>query len=252
MHKLFTKPELATDLCGYLVLARGLRQGHRPHQFLLSVNFPHPCPPRSHRAAGFSLTEVLVVMVVIGLLLVAVIGGLQGAGRAQRTGRDALMTTVDRARTSAISTQRQVLLAVAEPDDLPGSAGRLQLGLFELEDAPDLNGSVNAKQVGRWRALPRGLVLVGGEVNGLRNLLDEEQLNLTYKDGQSVVKVHGLGFNERGGLAWPAGSDPMALKLAEGTYVNGEAKVTSRGGSEAGVDAVRIGRVIARPWRVGT
>jgi hypothetical protein len=44
----------------------------------------------------------------------------------------------------------------------------------------------------------------------------------------------------------------MALKLAEGAYVDGEAKVTRRGGSEAGIDAVRVGRVIARPWRVGT
>ena len=191
-------------------------------------------------------------MVVVGLLLVAVVGGLSGSGRAQRTGRDALMTTVDRARTEAISTQRQVLLAVAEPDDLPGSAGRLHLGLFELEAAPELDGSVSGRQVGRWRALPRGLVLIGGEVGGLRNLLDEQELNLTYKDGQSTMKVYGFGFNQRGGLSWPSGSDPMALKLAEGTYINGEPKVTSRGGSEAGIDAVRIGRVIARPWRVGT
>lgn len=191
-------------------------------------------------------------MVVIGLLLVAIVGGLRGAGRARRTGRDALMTTVDRARTAAISSQRQVLLAVAEPADLAGSGGRPHLGLFELEAAPEPDGSVNGKQIGHWRALPRGLVLIGGEVNGLRNLLDEQELNLTCKDGRSVVKVHGFGFNERGGLAWPAGSDPMALKLAEGTYVHGEPKVTGRGGSEAGSDAVRVGRVIARPWRVGT
>jgi len=185
-------------------------------------------------------------------LLVAVVGGLRGAGRAQRTGRDALMTTVDRARTEAISTQRQVLLAVAEPDDLPGSEGRLHLGLFELEAVPELDGSVSGRQLGRWRALPRGLVLVGGDVGGLRNLLDEQELTLTYQDGNSTMQVHGFGFNARGGLSWPSGSDPMALKLAEGTYIDGEARMTSRGGSEAGIDALRIGRVIARPWRVGT
>ena len=84
------------------------------------------------------------------------------------------MTTVDRARTEAISTQRKVLLAIAEPADLPQSDGRLHLGLFEMVGEPEDDGSVAGRQLGRWRALPRGLVLVGGEVEGLRNLMDEE------------------------------------------------------------------------------
>ena len=190
-------------------------------------------------------------MAVIGMLLVAV-GSLNVAGRAQRTGRDALMTTVDRARTEAISTQRKVLLAIAEPADLPQSDGRLHLGLFEMVGEPEDDGSVAGRQLGRWRALPRGLVLVGGEVEGLRNLMDEQKLKLTYQDGGETVEVHGLGFHARGGLAWPAGSDPMAMKLAEGTYVNGEPKIARRGGAEVGVDVVRVGRVVARPWRIGS
>lgn len=191
-------------------------------------------------------------MVVVGLLLVGVVGALNAGGRAQRTGRDALMSSVDRARTEAISTQREVLLAVAEPADLPASGGRLHLGLFELDGEPEDDGSVSGRQLGRWRALPRGLVLMGGEVEGLRNLMDEDELTLTYRDGRETVEVHGLGFHARGGLAWPAGSDPMALKLTEGTYVDGEPRVTRRGGEEAEMDVVRVGRVVARPWRIGT
>lgn len=191
-------------------------------------------------------------MIVVGLLLVTVVGSLNQGGRAQRTGRDALVTTVDRARTEAISTQRKVLLAVARPDQLPDSGGRLHLGLFEIADVPAGDGSVSGRQLGRWRALPRGLVMVGGDVGGLRNLLDEEELNLSYKDGQESVMVHGLGFSPRGGLVWPQGSDPVAMKLAEGTYRGGEPRVARRGGSEVGIDAVRVGRVVARAWRTGT
>jgi hypothetical protein len=95
-------------------------------------------------------------------------------------------------------------------------------------------------------------VLLGGEAAGLRNLLDEPSLSLSYKDGRETVEVHGLGFHERGGLNWPEGSDPLAFKLASGTYVDGEPVVARRGGTEVGVEVVRVGRVVARPWRMGS
>ena len=104
----------------------------------------------------------------------------------------------------------------------------------------------------RWQTLPTGVVLLGGEVNGVRNPLDEPQTTLRYRSGNKTleVPVHLMVFGPRGGLLLPQGSDPIALRIAAGTYRDGRPLSTSRATDRTAAEThLRIGRVVARPYR---
>lgn len=205
--------------------------------------------------AGFSLTELLAAMVVIGLLMVAGMAVFGAGGRAHRAASDAVAGMIDRARNTAINLRRDVLLVVAEPDEVPGGDGLCRFGLFVLEQSPGTSAVAVGRQLGRWQPLPKGIVPIGGTIEDLRNVLDDGQLELTSQAGSGTTKaqVRGLAFTPRGGLAWPAGSDPVAIRLIEGTYLNGTPTPTRR--EAATGEVIRVGRVVARPsrpWRAGS
>jgi prepilin-type N-terminal cleavage/methylation domain-containing protein len=198
------------------------------------------------RSPGFSLVELLVVMILVGALLTMGFGIFgKTAASARRTAYDQFTATVEQARTAAITRRKPVLLAIAPP--VPGGADdNFRVGLFEVDEVPDRATTIAGRQLQRWNILPTGVVFFGGEVEGFRNPLDEPALTLTWKDGENQARVHVLAFNPRGGLAWPAGSEPVALTLGSGTLRDGQAIPTSDGGRSS----LRIGRVVARPWRL--
>lgn len=208
----------------------------------MKCRFPSPRISRS----GFSLIELLTVIVIMGALL-AIGMSLFGktAGSARRTGTDQFVAAIDQARSAAITRRKPVLLAIAPPS---GEAGddRCRYGLFEVDELPEAGAAVNARQIGRWNLMPSGVVFLPGQIEGLRNLLDEDEFNLSWKDGRASATVRAFAFNPRGGLAWPAGSDPVSLKIATGVYKNGKATPVAAGGN----NTLRVGRVVARPWRL--
>lgn len=190
--------------------------------------------------------EMLVVMVIIGTLTtigMAISG--KSAATARRTAMDQFTAAVEQARTAAITRRKPVILAVAPP--LRGDTDQsTRYGLFEVDELPDNPRVIEARQVQRWNLMPDGVIFFGGEIDGLRNLLDEDQAQLKWKNGENQAFVHVLAFTPRGGLAWPKGSNPVAVKLGSGTYQNGQPVPTRDGGHSS----LRIGRVIARPWRL--
>jgi hypothetical protein len=185
-------------------------------------------------------------MILLGVLLTLGFGVFgKTAASARRTASDQFAATVEQARTAAITRRMPVLLAIAPP--VPGGADdNFRIGLFEVDALPDRAGEVAGRQLQRWNILPTGVVFFGGEVEGFRNPLDEELVQLTWKDGENQARVHLLAFNPRGGLAWPAGSDPVAVTIGSGTLRDGQTIPTSDGGRAS----LRIGRVVARPWRL--
>jgi hypothetical protein len=102
----------------------------------------------------------------------------------------------------------------------------------------------------RWRTIENGIVLLGGAVDGLENPMDGDELTISYGSTKPhTVKVHAIAFNSRGGLHYPHGSSPIAMRIAEGNYRSGEAKPFQRGDDKTiAENRLKIGRITARPY----
>jgi prepilin-type N-terminal cleavage/methylation domain-containing protein len=215
------------------------------------VNFPQKWLPGC-RARGFTLVEVLVTISIIVILLSTGVALLGGTGsHSRRSGADLLTGMIEQARTVAVTTRSNVVLAIAEPGDMQVVDGRCRIGLFKLSGWPgDLSQPIAASPISRWRILENNVVLIGGEgEEGLVNPLDGEKVTLT--SGSKTVTAHVIVFNSRGGLQFPAGSRPLVMRIAEGAYRNGVAKPNRRAGSGTiPENLIRIGRVTARPYRI--
>lgn len=200
---------------------------------------------------------MIVVISVIVILLVAGVGLLGGTGaHARRAGADMLGGMIEQARTTAITSRSYVVLAVAEPGDLPAGDERCRLGLFKvkMEDWPeDASAPLSAVLMSRWRIFENGVVMISGNIEGLVNPMDEPKLQIRYGSDSKPrnIQVHGIAFNPRGGLHHPAGSTPLAMRVAEGKYHGGKATPYKRGDSQKiSENRLKIGRVTGRPYRI--
>lgn len=185
-------------------------------------------------------------MAVMALLLTAGLRGLgDTAAHARQVATDSVSSLLEQARTSAITSHSVVVLALAEPGDPPCGDERGRLGLFQIKDWPAGSNTFEATLIRRWHVLPSGTVLLPGAVDGVRNPRDEPEATLRYRTGRQAVqgRFHILAFGPRGTLLWPAGSDPLALRIADGAYRNGQPAPNSRAES-----CLKIGRVTARPY----
>jgi len=203
---------------------------------------------------------MVAVIAVIVILMTAGVSLMNGTGaQSRKASTDLLTGMIEQARTSAISSRAIVVLAVAEPGDLPISDDKCRVGIFKLEKGwpESFGGSLdNAVLMARWKTLETGVVLLGGEVDGVENPLDvgkEVTINYGTAAKPLSVKAHAIAFNPRGGLQFPTGSTPIVMRVAEGTYRNGAPVAYTRGGSESkGVteSRLKIGRVTARPYSI--
>lgn len=194
---------------------------------------------------------MVAVTAILGTLMAAGVGLLSGTGaQSRKAGADMLAGLIEQARTTAITSRSHVVLAIAEPGDLPGDDGRCQLGLFKIEEWPDsLTSSpvLTGVLLNRWQPLNTGVVLGGGDVDGVSNPMDGEQVTINYGGARNLgAKVHIIAFNARGGLHYPPGSTPVAIRITEGGYRGGKVISNRRPGTE---NRLKIGRVTARPYR---
>jgi hypothetical protein len=89
-------------------------------------------------------------------------------------------------------------------------------------------------------------------VDGLDNPIDQPEITISYSgDKSGTARVHAIVFNSRGGLHYPVGSSPVALRIAEGNYRNGKATPYQHGDAKiVSENRLQIGRVIGRPHRI--
>jgi hypothetical protein len=185
-------------------------------------------------------------MAVMALLLGAGLRGLgDAAASARRVATDSVISLVEQARATAISSRGIVVLALADPGDLPGGDECGRLGLFKVKDWPADPATLEGTLIRQWLVLPRGVLLLPGAVNGVRNPRDEPQSTIRYLAASQPVqgRFHILAFSPRGALLWPAGSDPLALRIGDGGHRHGQPVPNSCGESW-----VKIGRVTARAY----
>lgn len=195
-------------------------------------------------------------MVTISIMSVLLVTGVSLMGdntaKARRTTSDLLSAMIEQGRSQAITSHSQVLLAVAEPKDLPIDDNSCRLGLFKLTEFDEKTGRAKGELLRRWDVVTGGAVILGGDVNGFRNVMDQQEVELTYgsRGKNFTIQVHGLVFTPRGGREWPVGSSPMIMRVAEGGY-RGEARkaVANKREGVIAEDRFKIGRVIARPQR---
>jgi len=203
---------------------------------------------------AFALVEMVGVIAVLVILFTASARLISGTGsQARKAGVDLLAGMVEQARTAAIISRKHVILAVAEPGDLPAGDERCRLGLFKVETWPEnATDAVEGILMSRWRTLETGIALIGGEVNGVENPLDAPELAISYGANKLLtIKVHAIAFNSRGGLHHPSGSTPVALRVAEGGYRDGKAAPNCRSDTASvSENRLKIGRVIARAYRI--
>lgn len=216
-------------------------------------------PPKSAAFRGknaFSLIEMAAVTAILATLMTAGISLLPGTGaRSREAGTDLLTGMIEQARTTAITSRSHVVLAIAEPGDLPAGDGRCRIGLFKVDEWPEPAPTplvLKGVLLNRWQSLDAGVVLIGGDVDGVANPLDLPQVTITYGGTKNPgVQVHAIAFNSRGGLHYPPGSTPVAIRLAEGGYRGGKAAANRRGERKTITEnRLRIGRVTARPYRI--
>lgn len=216
----------------------------------------------SHKQAAFTLVEMVVVIAILVMLTTAGVSLLHGTGaQARKTGTDTLSGLIDLARTTAITSRTQVVLAVAEPGDLPGDNERCRIGIFKVETWTEpVTSPLTLKGVllNRWQTLNSGIALIAGSVKDgsdvTPNPLDLPQVTIAYGPTNNLsVQVHAIAFNSRGGLLYPSGSTPVVFRIAEGNYRGSPRKATADLLSDQKViteNLLKIGRVTARPYRL--
>jgi hypothetical protein len=196
------------------------------------------------------------MVAVMGVVLLLMAGGVRvltgSPAQARKTATDTLISWIEQARTCAITTRSIVVLAIAEPGDLAFNDARCHIGILKINEWPADPDTLDGTLIQRWQSLPGGVVIIPGAVNGIRNPRDEPELTIRYRAGNQLVqgRFHILAFNRRGGLLWPGGADPLALRVAEGAYRNNQPSPNTRSTKpNIAENHMQIGRHIGRPYR---
>ena len=214
-------------------------------------------PTQRHPGRGnpaFSMIEMTAVMAIMVILIAAGLNHFSApASHPGKTDSDMLAGLIDQARTSAITSRSCVVLAVADPDDIPARDPRCNLGIFKIDAVPtDLTETAKGVMITRWRPMEPGIALIGGKLEGTDNPLDAERLTITCETPRHMTfKVHAIAFDSCGKLVYPPGSAPVTLRVARCIYQAGKTVPVRPNPSGSRTEIrMKIGRISARPYRI--
>lgn len=203
---------------------------------------------------------MVAVIAILVTLMTAGVSLLGSTGvQSRKSGVDLLSGLIEQARTKAITSRSNVLLVIAEPGSLPAQDERCRIGLFKVPDnwLENPTSITNAELLARWQTLNTGIALIPGDVKVNDDMLPNpinpnKKISITYGGNKNLkVNAYAIAFNSRGGLAFPTGSSPIVLRIAEGRYRGGQAIPNERGDAKTITESrLRIGRVTARPYQI--
>ena len=196
---------------------------------------------RRRASEGFSLVELLVVLLVMGILLTAAVGGFGGREeRNQSVGLRAMADVLETARLRAIS--RATYVAAVFPDAASAEEEKRFRGAAVVDlEVSDLNLG-GAKRFseglvsGGFTELPTGLVVMeqGG---GAGSVLQGDRVPVQWRNGGTVEDLPAVVFGPTGSVLSPRDKSQRVVRVALGD-VTGDS-VQLRGGE----DISKLGRV---------
>jgi prepilin-type N-terminal cleavage/methylation domain-containing protein len=214
----------------------------------------------NHAARAFTLIEMVVVMAIITTLMIAGTSLLSGRGpQSRRTGTDMLCGLIEHARTTAMTTHSEILIAIAEPGDLPGSDGHARIGLFRKivsTASKSITTVDHYDRISRWQIFQTGVVILGGkpavtQLDGAQNPMDEPKQEFIDSRQNLKMTMHAISINAGGSVIIPDGSGSIFFRISEGSYRDGKAIPNIPKGMQVTPEnLLKIGRVIARPYQI--
>jgi prepilin-type N-terminal cleavage/methylation domain-containing protein len=213
---------------------------------------------------GFTLAEVLVVVVVIGLLLAIGASAFLPTGTSERrVARGEIQAMLTRARSHAIASGEptaMVVIGLADgPDEMRGKA----LTLFEVKRDASGEGWEAGEQMRRWEYLPGSTILMDGTLAGGgngkgRNFMDEESLlTVAVPSGgggrKQDVEAAFVVFDVTGAVSHPSGSGRIEFHIGEGVWRSGSMTVTGKSASGGAItDRVVLSRLTGRAQSIAS
>ena len=193
----------------------------------------------THRKSAFTITELLVVIVIIAALMLIALPTFQGLGRGSKlkTAAFQLSSKMAMARQTAVSDR--MFVAILVPDDIVANAAAQEAKKAFQSFAPCQyervnNNNVFKQYLGEWEMLPPGVVF-DDEVD--ESLTVSNVFPLAVLDGRLLIRnakfpssagadvasIIGMGFRPDG--ATSMGSTDFAIYLSEGNVpiVDGKA-----------------------------
>jgi prepilin-type N-terminal cleavage/methylation domain-containing protein len=202
------------------------------------------------RKKGFSLTELLVVMVILMILMVAVAPVfMKSSQRARQSARELVTGHLQRARSHAIATGAST--AVIIPDYNAGNdIGGKMLGIAEVNwvSKPDGTGGTYeiSKLLQRWESLPGNmLVLSQSTVGHPRATIMEQSLRSPMTISGKSITGAVVVFSPTGQIVSPS-DGVMEIVLGQGRVIAGQVTATEKTDNKVSYDLLQINRLTGR------
>lgn len=199
---------------------------------------------------GFSLTEMLVVMVILMVLMVALAPVfMKSSARARQSARELVMGHLQRARSHAIATG--VSTAVIVPDYNAGNdIGGKMLGIAEVNwvATPDPTGGTYeiTKVLQRWESLPGNMIVLTQATAGHpRTTIMEQSLRSPMTMSGKSITGAVIVFSPTGQIISPA-DGVMEIVLGQGRVTAGQVTATEKTGNKVSYDLLQINRLTGR------
>jgi len=204
----------------------------------------------AREARGFSLTELMVVMVILAALLVAAAPVfMKSSTKARQASREVVKGHLNRARSHAIATQQATAVLFANYNAGPELGGKM-LGIAEMKWEDDPNdakpGAYEVKSVlQRWEKLPGSMMVDQSSVGHQKPSIMDVDENFRVRLNRKDVDSRAIIFSPSGQIVAPV-DQAIEILLGAGNLTNGQVTATEKNGGKISYDRLQINRLTGR------